>query len=230
MVAQQLPLKRILAMRINLRNHTHQKGISLIELVIFIVIVSVALTGITLIYINTTRYSADPMLRIGSVELAQSTLEEILLKAYDDNTPTGGGCVQISGGLGSSLCTSGVTPASDPVAGTPLGTDGEANRSLFNDVDDYTNQLYCGQNVVSANTACPALTCQNMQDESGNDIAVEYSGFSVCIQVNYAGNELNTVAPGTGTNVSTNDAKRIDVIVTDPLNSRISLSAYRLNF
>ena len=216
-------------MRRHLNYKGYQSGISLIELVIFIVIISVALTGITLIYINATRYSADPMMRIRSIELAQSTLEEILLKAYDNNTPVGGGCVQMSNAA-TTRCTSGVTPASDPDAPTPLGTDGEATRSLYNDVDDYTNQLYCGNNVIPANTACPALACQNMQDGSGNDIAAEYSGFSVCIQVNYAGNEINTVAPGTGTTVSSNDAKRIDVTVTDPLNSRIGLSAYRLNF
>lgn len=216
-------------MRINTHSYHQQKGISLIELIIFIVIVSIALTGITLIYINATRYSADPMLRIRSIELAQSTLEEILLKAYDNNTPVGGGCVQMTNAA-TTLCTSGSTPASDPDAGTPLGTDGETNRGVFNDVDDYTNQLYCGDNVVPTNTACPALTCQPMQNESGTDISANYDGFAVCIQVNYAGNELNTVAPGTGTNVAVNDAKRIDVIVSDPLSSRISLSAYRLNF
>lgn len=80
----------------NLKYIAYQKGISLIELVIFIVILSVALTGITLIYINATRYSADPMVRIRSIELAQSTLEEILLKAYDNNTPVGGGCVRFA--------------------------------------------------------------------------------------------------------------------------------------
>jgi len=232
-------------MRTGYNHLLNQKGISLIELIIFIVILSVALTGITLIYINTTRYSADPVIRIRSIELAQSTLEEILLKAYDDNTPIGGGCVQMSNAA-TTLCTSGITPASDPDAGTPLGAE-EANRILFDDVDDYHNQLYCGQNVVPANTACPALTCQPMQDGAGNDIAAEYTGFSVCIQVSYAGaaeytgfsvciqvsyagGELNTVAPGTGTNVALNDAKRIDVIVSDSLRSRISLSAYRLNF
>ena len=216
-------------MRINLNFNQYQKGISLIELIIFIVILSVSLTAITLIYINATRYSADPMVRIRSIELAQSTLEEILLKAYDNNTPIGGGCVQMSG-VGTTLCSSGINPASDPVAGIPLGTDGEASRSIYNDIDDYTNQLYCGANVLPANTACPILACQPLQDESGNNIATEYKGFSVCIQVNYAGNELNAVTPGTGTNVAVNDAKRIDIIVTDPLNSRISLSAYRLNF
>lgn len=218
-------------MLIKFNRYYYQKGISLIELVIFIVIMSVALTGITLIYINTTRYSADPMVRIRSIELAQSTLEEILLKAYDDNTLVGGGCVRYPV-QGNTLC---IPPAfaSQPTAlnETALQTEvGETNRSLFDDVDDYNNQLYCGDNVVPANTACPALVCQDMQDESGNDISLEYSGFSVCIQVNFAGNELNTVAPGSGTDVLANDAKRIDIFVTDPLNSRISLSAYRLNF
>lgn len=220
-------------MRIDFNRHLNQRGISLIELVIFIVILSVALTGITLIYINTTRYSADPMVRIRSIELAQSTLEEILLKAYDDNTPVGGGCVQMSG-VGTTLCTSGVTPASDPVAGTPLTAE-EATRDLYDDVDDYHNKLYCGTNVVPANTACPALTCQPLQDESGTNISTQYSGFSVCIKLSYAGgagSEIDNVSMTTGTKnvVSTNDAKRIDVTVTDPLNSRISLSAYRLNY
>ena len=108
--------------------------------------------------------------------------------------------------------------------------EGNLNRTAYNDVDDYHNKLYCGDSVNPANTACPTLACQNLVNESGIDISAQYNGFSVCIQTNFAGAELNTVAPGTGTNVSINDAKRIDVTVTDPLNSRISLSAYRLNF
>lgn len=215
-------------MHTKFNNPLSQKGISLIELVIFIVILSVALTGITLIYINTTRYSADPMVRIRSIELAQSTLEEILLKAYDDNTPVGGGCVHFPA---NSRCPVGAPPNPDAATET-FGLVAEAGeaRATFNDVDDYNNQLYCGDNVSPANTACPALTCEDMQNESGNDISAEYSGFSVCIQVNFAGNNLSAVAPGTGTNVEANDAKRIDVTVTDSLNSRIGLSAYRLNF
>lgn len=217
-------------MRINFNIQICQKGISLIELVIFIVILSIALTGITLIYINTTRHSADPLVRIRSIELAQATLDEILLKAYDDNTPVGGGCVQMSDAT-TTLCTSGVTPASDPdAAGKPLGAE-EATRTLFDDVDDYHNQLYCGTNVVAADTACTTLTCQDLLDASGNNISALYSGFAVCIQVSFAGGELNAVAPTIGTEyIKANDAKRIDVIVTDPIKSQVGLSSYRLNF
>jgi len=203
--------------------------------VIFIVILSVALTGITLIYINTTRYSADPMVRIRSIELAQSTLEEILLKAYDHNTPVGGGCVRYPA-EGNTLCVA-PTYASQPAAfnETALTFEEGDNRLIFNDVDDYNNQLYCGRNVVPANTACPALTCDDMQNAPGaaNDITDEYAGFSVCIQVSFsggAGTEINNITGAGSINVLANDAKRIDVTVTDPLNSRIGLSAYRLNY
>ena len=223
-------------MRIDFNRHLNQRGISLIELVIFIVILSVALTGITLIYINTTRYSADPMVRIRSIELAQSTLEEILLKAYDDNTPVGGGCVRFP--AGSSRCPAGPNPdATSQTAATFNDEEGGATpanpqiRALFDDVDDYHNLAYCGTGGT-ADAAC-TNACIDMVDESGNLINNEYRGFAICIRVSFAGGagtEINNVNPGTGSDVLTEDAKRIDVIVTDPLNSRISLSAYRLNF
>ena len=206
-----------------------QKGISLIELIIFIVIISVALTAITLIYINTTRYSADPMVRIRSIELAQSTLEEILLKAYDESTPVGGGCVRYAA---ATKCIDASQPP--PFHETDLKSEtGETDRSLFDDVDDYNNRLYCGDNVLEANTACPTFTCQDLEDESGVDKSDKYSGFSVCIKVSFAGGvgtEINGFENGVGSPVLGNDAKRIDVIVTDPIKSQIGLSAYRLNF
>ena len=214
-------------MHINYKQYEKQRGISLVELVIFIAILAVALTGITVIYLNATRYSADPMVRIRSIELAQSTLEEILLKNYDNNSPVGGGCVHFAA---NTRCPVGTPP--NPTAATEtlgLGAEeGTTNRSLFNDVDDYHNLSYCGTGGT-ADAACSG-GCMALVDESGNNIAAQYAGYAVCIRVSFAGNELNNVTPGTGTNVLANDAKRIDVIVTDPLNSKISLSAYRLNY
>lgn len=162
-----------------------------------------------------------------SIELAQSTLDEILLKAYDEKTPTGGGCVTFAA---NTRCVAGNPTAQTEATG--LGAEeGATSRAIFNDVDDYHNLSYCGTGGT-ADAVCSGA-CMNMVDESGNPINAEYSGYAICIRVSFAGGagtEINNVVPGTGSNVLSNDAKRIDVIVTDPLNSKISLSAYRLNY
>lgn len=61
-----------------------QCGVSLIELIIFIVIVSVALTGILLVMDQVTRHSADPLIRKQAIAIAESLLEEIELQDYID--------------------------------------------------------------------------------------------------------------------------------------------------
>ena len=60
-----------------------QFGISLIELIMFIVIVSVALAGILLVMNQVTRHSADPLIHKQALAIAESMLEEIRLQALD---------------------------------------------------------------------------------------------------------------------------------------------------
>lgn len=195
------------------------RGFTLIEMVIFILVVGIAFSAVMVIFINSSASSGDAMIRVRTVELAQSLMEEILLKKFDENTPQGGQCVTFAA---YSRCTSG------PSASPALGSDGET-RAAFDDVDDYHNIAYCGTGAVAINPPC-TNPCQPLLNAAGNDISGQYPGFSVCIQVSYAGNEMNAVAPGTGTSVLDNDAKRIDVIITDPLDSRLTFSAYRTNF
>lgn len=59
-----------------------QRGISLIELIIFIVILSVALTGILLVMNQVTRHSADPLIHKQALAAAESLLEEIELQDF----------------------------------------------------------------------------------------------------------------------------------------------------
>jgi MSHA pilin protein MshD len=59
-----------------------QRGISLIELIIFIVIISVALTGILLVMNQVTRHSADPLIHKQAIAVAESLLEEIELQDF----------------------------------------------------------------------------------------------------------------------------------------------------
>lgn len=62
-------------------------GFSLIELIFFIVIVSVALAGVLQVMQTTTRASGDPMVRKQALALAESVLQEVLQKAYTDPDP-----------------------------------------------------------------------------------------------------------------------------------------------
>lgn len=65
-----------------------QRGISLIELILFIVIVSVALAGLLLVMNVNTRGSVDPLIRKQALAIAESLLEEIELQVFSD--PAGG--------------------------------------------------------------------------------------------------------------------------------------------
>ncbi len=64
-----------------------QRGFTLIELIIFIVVVAAGLAGILSVMNTVVKSSADPMVRKQAMALADSILEEILLKNYQDPDP-----------------------------------------------------------------------------------------------------------------------------------------------
>lgn len=92
-----------------------EKGVSLIEMVVFIVVVSIGLLALTGVYRQATLSNVDPLIRLQATEAAQSLLDEILALKYDENTPTGGipAC-----GTGAVACTN-------------------TKEGNMNDVDDY---------------------------------------------------------------------------------------------
>jgi len=63
---------------------TGQSGVTLVELVVTIVILSVALTGVFLGIQYTARHSADPMIEHQAAAIADAYLEEIMLRDYVD--------------------------------------------------------------------------------------------------------------------------------------------------
>jgi len=60
-------------------NSRHQRGATIIELVITIVIISIALVGILGVVNLSVKHSADPVVRQQAIAIAESYLEEILL-------------------------------------------------------------------------------------------------------------------------------------------------------
>jgi MSHA pilin protein MshD len=61
---------------------TDQRGLSLVELLVFIVVVGIAVSGVLSVYSLNVRSSADPMLRKQALAIAESLLEEVLAKPY----------------------------------------------------------------------------------------------------------------------------------------------------
>lgn len=74
-------------------NCVSQRGLSLVDLLMFIVIVSVSIAGILSVMNLVTSNSADPMLRKQAVAIAESMLEEITLHQFtycDPDDPKAG--------------------------------------------------------------------------------------------------------------------------------------------
>lgn len=92
-----------------------QRGATLVELVITIVIISVAVASVVGAFALLSGRSADPLNQTRAVALAQLYADEILSRKYDENTPPGG------------------VPRH---SGCSINTE-EASRASYDDVDDY---------------------------------------------------------------------------------------------
>lgn len=67
-----------------------EHGVTLIELIVFIVVISLALGALLGVYRYSVVNSVDPVVRVRLIEAAQSQLDVVLAQPYDANTPAGG--------------------------------------------------------------------------------------------------------------------------------------------
>jgi MSHA pilin protein MshD len=104
---------------------TATKGFTLVEMIAGIVIMAMAMTALTTTLFPQASGSVDPVYQVRAAELGQSLINEIMGKAFDENT-------NLSAGL---RC--------DEVGGEPctgVGKDGvESTAGTFDDVDDYND-------------------------------------------------------------------------------------------
>jgi MSHA pilin protein MshD len=157
-----------------------QRGASLIELIMFIVIISGALMGILSVMNVTTKYSADPLIHKQAIAVAESLLEEIELQDFiDQNT-------------GSTTCPAAVTPTTRstvyhivacydgyPNGGATTGIsgmDGNAITSLANytasvTIDKTTSALGTGGNTILAGSAVRITV--TVTDPQNNPITID---------------------------------------------------------
>jgi len=78
------------------------QGFTLIELLVFIVVISLSLGALVVVMNQALIRSVDPIVQVRLLELAQSQLDEVQSRKYDENTPTGGlpACIATCAGVG----------------------------------------------------------------------------------------------------------------------------------
>lgn len=187
--------------QIKMTSRLKANGFTLLEIIVGILVLSIALSIISTLIAPAEEQSADQVLQVKAAELGQSLLNDISSRAFDQNSDMAGGrvrCGELS--LGALACTTNLGPE-DGNGGRP--NFGESSRGLFNDVDDFHN--------YSAKI--------NANDE---DLAQGYDNFIIDVQVVYDGSSL-----GLANNI---DAKKITVSITTSLGTTIQFATHKANF
>lgn len=209
-----------------LLQRARQRGITIIEMVITIVILGIALVSITQMISSGLRSSANTLTETRAVALAQSYLDEIFGKRFDD----------LSNPRGIPPCRTNCTAEllfgpEDGLGGRP--DNGENDRVDFDDVDDY-HGLYEGWGQ---------LTPFNVLRDAEGQPRVGYENFSVEISVRYletgVGGEEELLGVDSALPIEANqtdldnaqDAKLVTVTIRHPTNETgWPFSVYKANF
>jgi MSHA pilin protein MshD len=107
-----------------------QAGLSLIELVMFIVIVGIGVAGILTVFNLTTQKSADPQVRKQMLAAAEALLEEVEFKPFTYCDPDDANAATAASSAG---CADSANNESSPLG--PEASD--TTRALYDNVSDY---------------------------------------------------------------------------------------------
>jgi len=180
---------------------TSERGLSLIELLVFIVVVGIAVTGVLSVFSLNARTSADPVVQKQALAIADSLLEEVLAKPYtycdpdDANVETAQNA--LVGPLGCATTPEGMGPEN-------ASETRYSNLTPYDNVNDYNNfQMLNG-----------------IVDPSGNAVP-DLNGYTASVQVQPAG-AFNGIPAG--------ETLLVTVTVTGPGNHGITLSGYRTRY
>lgn len=113
-----------------------QSGISLVELIMFIVIVSLGIVGILSVMNVTVQASADPMLRKQAMAIAESLLEEIELQPFTYCFPTDPNATVAAN---TAACTGGAAGSEDVLPAAARVSNALNVPRTANNVADYNN-------------------------------------------------------------------------------------------
>lgn len=184
-----------------------QRGFTLIETIIGIVVLSISFAILTSLIYPLSEQSAEQVHQVRAAELGQSMINEILAKAFDENSDMSGGLYR----CGDDINNDGAINAVDGERACSAGGGNEesGDRALFDDVDDYND-----------------LVIDEIESSLGASDSLDniYRGFKVNVNV------VNDSEYGAAANANNFSAKLITVTVTTPQGFDFVFSAYRANF
>lgn len=184
-------------------------GFTLIELVVGIVVFSIALVLFTSLIVPQAVRSIDPIYQVRATELGQSLIGEIASKSFDEESNRVGQ---------STLCSTNVAPLCT-TANNFGAEEGSDNRESFDDVDDYHGLMETGGDIK--NTLNENITIGNRN---------LFEGFSAAVTVVYDDNMdgIDDAINGGGSYIG--QTKLITVKITTPNREEIVFSTFRSNF
>lgn len=186
-----------------------QRGLSMIELMVFIVVVGVAVTGVLSVYSSVTRTSVDPLVRKQAMAVAEALLDEVLSKPYTYCDPDDAQAdTATSSAIGPTGC-----------ATTPEGMGAEGGvEDRYSNVTPYDNvNDYAGFSMDASTTGINDLTGTPIPG-----LAAYTASVSVQDTV-----PLHTISAAPLPNA---EVLFVTVTVTGPGNHSISLSGYRTRY
>ncbi|MDQ7990764.1 MAG: prepilin-type N-terminal cleavage/methylation domain-containing protein [Candidatus Dactylopiibacterium sp.] len=170
-----------------------QRGLTLVELVVFIVVVSVGLAGVLGVINRTALASVNPMLVKQQIAIAEALLEEVSGKAFTWCDPDDAKVLEATSAAGCNVAQG--------LAATP-GESRYSSTTPFDNVGDYAG-----------------FSMNGIRNPADNSVIAGLSGYVASVAVVQAGSALGLA--------DNSAALRIDVTVTAPDNTAITLTGYR---
>lgn len=165
-------------------------GLTIIELIMFIVVVSVGIAGILIVLNASVKGSADPMIRKNMLSIAEALLEEVQLMPFTYCDPADANAATASSPAGCATLQESMGPESGQ---TRLNT---ANQ--FNNVNDYdsivsnaANGLNPVKDVASTATlpagysAAIQIVAENLNDIVSTSTPAMMEALRIAVTVNY---------------------------------------------
>ena len=151
----------------------HPRGLTLIELLLFIVVVGIALSAMLRVFVTATAASADPFIRRQQLAIAESLLNEVQQMPFTWCDPDDPGVAQATS----------VADCATPESSGPEAGETRYGPTYFDNVNDYagfsmtgvrdlSNTVVAGLAGYSASVAVAAGTLEGLTAGSGEALKI----------------------------------------------------------